>query len=128
MSYSIGKSVPQIIKTVLVGLIFIAPFCGKAQSALFQQGSKEYILLDHLEIKMQNDSNLNFSFIKPYNRKWWANALDKADSANISLSKVDRYNISRSRLNNLEWTSNGVPNSKKQESRYSTVFSRIQPT
>jgi len=61
----------QIIKTFLVGLIFIAPFCVNAQSTLFQQGSKEYILLDRLEIKLQGDSLLNFSFIKPFNRKWW---------------------------------------------------------
>jgi hypothetical protein len=122
MSYSIGKSVPQIIKTFLVGLIFVAPFCVNAQSTLFQQGSKEYILLDRLEIKLQQDSLLNFSFIKPFNRKWWASALDRADSSSISLSVVDRYNISRSRLNNLEWTSNGISNVNSKKSVLNTFF------
>ena len=112
----------QIIKTFLVGLIFIAPFCVNAQSTLFQQGSKEYILLDRLEIKLQGDSLLNFSFIKPFNRKWWASALDRAGSSKISLSRVDRYNINRSRLNNLEWTSNGVSSIKSKKPVFNSFF------
>jgi hypothetical protein len=95
----------QIIKTFLVASIFILPSSLVAQSTLFQQGSKENILLDRLEIKMQKDSLLNFSFLKPYSRKWWFGALDRASDSlkNYRLSKVDKYNLSRSRLNNIEW-------------------------
>ena len=94
----------QIIKTFLVASIFILPISLAAQSTLFQQGSKENILLERLEIKMQKDSLLNFSFLKPYSRKWWVGALDRASYSlkNYRLSKVDRYNLSRSRLNNIE--------------------------
>ena len=98
----------QIIKTFSVAFIIVAPFLVKAQSALIQQGSKEYILLERLEIKMQKDSILNFSFIKPFNRKWWVDGLKRAsEHQQLSLSKVDRYNISRSKLNNLEWSGDG---------------------
>ena len=95
----------QIIKTFLVASIFILPISLAAQSTLFQQGSKENILLERLEIKMQKDSLLNFSFLKPYSRKWWFGALDRASDSisDYQLSKVDKYNLSRSRLNNIEW-------------------------
>ncbi len=87
------------------------PLFTKAQSALFQQGSKDYILLDRLEIKMQSDSNLNFSMFKPYNRQWWSSAIGKAAAMadQLGLSEIDRYNIARAQLNNLEWTSKGKP-------------------
>jgi len=101
----------QIIKTFLLSLLFIVPLFAKAQSALFQQGSKDYILLDRLEIKMQNDSNLNFSMFKPFNRLWWASSLDKASKMAdlLGLSEIDRYNLERAQLNHLEWTSKGKP-------------------
>ena len=101
----------QIIKTFLLWLFFIAPLFTKSQSTLFQQGSKDYILLDRLEIKMQTDSNLNFSMFKPYNRQWWASSLEKASQkANeLGLTKIDQYNLTRAQLNHLEWTSKGKP-------------------
>lgn len=93
----------QIIKTFLVACIFIVPINTIAQSTLFQQGSKDYILLDRMEIKLQNDSLLNFSFLKPFNRKWWIHSVEHSNIAK-TLSEVDQYNLSRSQLNNLEWT------------------------
>ena len=106
----------QIIKTFLVASIFILPFSLMGQSTLFQQGSKENILLERLEIKMQTDTVLNFAQIKPFNRKWWALSLSKAvdPGSPISLSKVDQYNVERSKINNLEWTS---PNADLVKSR-----------
>lgn len=103
----------QIIKTFLLWLFFIAPLFTKSQSTLFQQGSKDYILLDRLEIKMQTHSNLNFSMFKPYNRQWWASSLEKASQkANeLGLTKIDQYNLTRAQLNHLEWTSKGKPSS-----------------
>jgi hypothetical protein len=68
----------QIIKTLAVISIFALPLPLLAQSSLFQQGAKDYFLLNRLEIKMQRDSALNFSVLKPYNRKWWVGALDRA--------------------------------------------------
>lgn len=97
----------QIIKTFLVASVFVLPFSVMAQSTLFQQGSKENILLERLEIKMQQDTILNFAHIKPFNKKWWAASFAKVSdsSSKIDLSAVDRYNIERSKINNLEWTS-----------------------
>ena len=93
----------QIIKTFLVACIFIAPINIIAQSTLFQQGSKDNILLDRMEIKLQHDSLLNFSFLKPFNRKWWIQSIEHSTIA-PSLSAVDQYNLSRAQLNNLEWS------------------------
>ena len=107
----------QIIKTLAVISIFALPLPLLAQSSLFQQGAKDYFLLNRLEIKMQRDSALNFSVLKPYNRKWWVGALDRAtdSAAGITLSAVDRYNIQRAKLNNREWKGRDsvLPVSKK---------------
>jgi len=113
----------QIIKTFSVAFIIVAPFLVKAQSALLQQGSKEYLLLDRLEIKMQTDSIYNFSFIKPFNRKWWVDGLGRAsNNQQLSLSKVDRYNISRSRLNNLEWSGDGSDQLLSRKALFKNFF------
>jgi hypothetical protein len=97
----------QFIKTTLRLLFFIIPFSATAQSTYFQQGSKENILLERLEIKAQKDTVLNFSFIKPFNRKWWIKAIERLeeDLEPLKLSRVDKYNIERSKMNNLEWVS-----------------------
>ncbi|MEY3947126.1 MAG: hypothetical protein RJB03_1832 [Bacteroidota bacterium] len=113
----------QIIKTFSVAFIIVAPFLVKAQSALLHQGSKEYLLLDRLEIKMQTDSVYNFSFIKPFNRKWWVDGLGRASNdQQLSLSKVDRYNISRSRLNNLEWSGDGSDQQLSRKALFKNFF------
>lgn len=95
----------QIIKTFLVALLFVFPFRPYAQSTFLQPGAKDYILLDRLEIKMQKDSLLNFSAIRPFSRKWWAEGLQHSlDPKFDSLfSRIDRYNIRRAMLNNMEW-------------------------
>ena len=114
----------QIIKTFLVACLFVFPFDLIAQSSLFQQGSKENILLERLEIKMQNDTILNFAHIKPYNRKWWAISLAKASdpASGIELSDVDRYNIERSKLNNLEWVSPNQEFIKSKKAIFNTFY------
>lgn len=113
----------QIIKTFLVVFIFVLPMSLLSQSTLFQQGSKDNILLDRLEIKMQTDSLLNFSFLKPYSRKWWAAAMERAaKTENLGLSKVDRYNISRSGINNLEWSDQDSSAVKSKRSLIKSLY------
>lgn len=113
----------QIIKTFLVAFIFVLPMSLLSQSTLFQQGSKDNILLDRLEIKMQTDSLLNFSFLKPYSRKWWAAAMERAaKTASLGLSKVDRYNISRSGINNLEWSDQDSSAVKSKRSLIKSLY------
>ena len=41
-----------------------------AQSSFLPTGDKAYELIDRLEIKQQTNTDLNFSTLKPYNRKY----------------------------------------------------------
>lgn len=81
------------------------PIIAMGQAANFQQGTKETILLERLEIKYQKDSVLNFSQFRNFNRKWWAKRLQeiKNDTVKNDITPIDRYNIERSLMNNLEW-------------------------
>ena len=94
------------IQRLLSSLILLSPIAAWSQSAYFPQGSKENILLERLEIKAQRDTALNFSHIKPFNRKWYVKAIDRLEddpTVKDALTPTDRYNIERARMNNLEW-------------------------
>ena len=95
-----------------------------SQSNYIPQGSKEYILLDRLEIKAQKDTVLNFSNIKPFNRKWWVNRLEaiRADSIPVDLTSIDKYNIDRALLNNLEWVTTDKSEFKSKKSLWNTFY------
>jgi hypothetical protein len=114
----------QIIKTIVRLLIFVLPLSTFAQSTYFQQGSKENILLERLEIKRGTDSILNFSFIKPFNRRFWVKALENitAEPGSVRLSKVDEYNIHRSKLNNLEWVTGDKEIYKSKKNLWNTFY------
>lgn len=114
----------QFIKTTLRLLFFIIPFSVNAQSTYFQQGSKENILLERLEIKAQKDTVLNFSFIKPFNRKWWIKAIERLeeDAEPLKLSRVDKYNIERSKMNNMEWVSGDKSAFASKKSLWNTFY------
>ena len=51
-----------------------------SQSDRISLGNKQYQLLDRLDIKLQNDSVLSFSTIKPYNRKLYTERVEYIDS------------------------------------------------
>ena len=55
----------QIIKSLFTLMVFISPCFLFAQTTYLQQGSKEYQFIDRLEIKAQENNDLNFSAIKP---------------------------------------------------------------
>jgi hypothetical protein len=105
-------------------ILLLASEMLSAQSNYIPQGSKEYILLDRLEIKAQKDTVLNFSHIKPFNRKWWVNRLEaiRADSIPVSLTSIDKYNIDRALLNNLEWVTTDKTEFKSKKSLWNTFF------
>lgn len=85
----------------------------KAQSVFLPQGSKEYILLDRLEIKKQTDTVLNFSFLKPFSRKSWVERLQMLQhDSTIQCSSIDQYNLKRALLNNLEWVDTASMNER----------------
>src|SRR4051812_30330567 len=90
-------------KQTAVRLVFlVSPIVAFSQTTYLPQGAKENILLERIEIKKGTDSIFNFSKTKPYSRKQFISHLvQSSDSA--SLSKVDRYNLYTTELNNLEW-------------------------
>lgn len=103
---------------LLVFLLLLAPFFSLAQTTYLQQGDKQNILLERLEIKMQRDSVLNFSKTKPFSRKSMAQRLISvsgspdpmaADISALGLSRVDRYNFMSLVQNNREWLPENFP-------------------
>jgi hypothetical protein len=79
----------------------------KAQSVYLQEGSKDNVLLDRLEIKLGDNENLNINMMKPWNRKRAADAVLQADSLRkagaLSFSKADEYNLQQFYANNSEY-------------------------
>ncbi len=114
----------QKTRSYIFLFFLLGPAIAFSQSVYFQQGSKENILLERLEIKAQKDTVLNFSFVKPFNRKWWVNRLEaiKADSIPVSLTPVDKYNIDRSLLNNLEWVTRDKETMMSKKDLWNTFY------
>ena len=79
-----------------------------AQTTYLPLESKEYIILERMEIKSRVDSVLNFSKTKPFIRKQMIIGALQADSG-LNLSAVDQYNLQRLKLNNLEWIPGDFP-------------------
>ncbi len=91
----------QSIKTLFKIFLLLVPFVSTAQSSYIEQGSKDYILLERLEIKTRTEG-LNSSYIKPFNRKLVTAEVEMLDSLQRNKNRVaavitdiDRYNISR---------------------------------
>ena len=110
----------QIIKSLFKVAFFVLPLNILAQSTYLNQGAKEYHFIDRLEIKQQRNTDLNFSTLKPYNRRYIVQQAEFLDSVrkdykevtgsdknnawtNIRLSPVDEYNLRSLYMNNSEW-------------------------
>jgi hypothetical protein len=107
----------QIIKSIFKLVVFICPFAAKAQSTYLPQGDKGYHFVDRLEIKQQTNTDLNFSTLKPYNRKYIVQQAEYIDSLrkqssnslvveqtdHLKFTKVDEYNMNSLLMNNSEW-------------------------
>ncbi len=110
----------QIIKSFFKLLFFVCPFLATAQSTYTTQGSKDVYFTDRLEIKQQTNTNLNFSTLRPFNRKAIVRQAEFLDSArmgyadstgqdkyatwtDLDLSPIDEYNLRRFLMNNTEW-------------------------
>lgn len=84
---------------LLCALLMATPLAGIAQSDNLALNSKDYILMDRLDVKLKHDSTLCFSTVKPFNRKtiteriFYIDSLDKAGALPVQLSAVDRYDI-----------------------------------
>src|SRR5690606_4013128 len=92
----------QFIIKSFVAFLLVVPVATMSQTTYLPLESKEYIILERMEIKSRIDSVLNFSKTKPFSRKQMINGALMADTT-LNLSTVDQYNLERLRLNNLEW-------------------------
>ncbi len=110
----------QIIKSLFKLLIFIGPISVAAQSTYLNQGAKETHFIDRIEIKQQKNTDLNFSALRPFNRKYIVQEVQFLDSArlgyrdstgvdkfkewtDLDLTAVDEYNLQSLLMNNSEW-------------------------
>jgi hypothetical protein len=110
----------QIIKSLTKLFIFICPVFATAQSTYLNQGTKDIHFVQRLEIKQQTNTNLNFSTLRPFNRKAIVRQAEFLDSArlgyadstghdkykewtDLDLSPVDEYNLHSFLMNNTEW-------------------------
>ncbi|RYF83470.1 MAG: hypothetical protein EOO03_15415, partial [Chitinophagaceae bacterium] len=110
----------QIIKSFFKVLLFVFPVSAISQTTYLNQGAKEYQFIDRLEIKQQVNTNLNFSTLKPYSRKFIIEQAEFLDSArlgyrdstgvdmykewtDLNLTRVDEYNMRSLLMNNSEW-------------------------
>ena len=110
----------QIIKSFAKLFVFICPFIATAQSTYLPQGDKGCHFIERLEIKQQTNTDLNFSTLKPFNRRAVVRQAEFLDSArmgykdssgqdkykawsDLDLSQVDEYNLHSFFMNNSEW-------------------------
>jgi hypothetical protein len=102
----------QFKQTVVRLLLILLPFSAFSQTTYLPFGDKSALLLERMEIKARTDSMFNFSKLKPYSRKvmmntvmnyWDSNTAAQQGRKHIVTSKVDRYNLQRFVMNNLEW-------------------------
>ncbi|RYG54763.1 MAG: hypothetical protein EOO01_00550, partial [Chitinophagaceae bacterium] len=110
----------QIIKSLTKLALFLLPFSAISQATYIPQGSKEYHMIDRLQIKQMKNTGLNFSSVKPFNRKYVVQEIEFIDSArhgyvdslgadkfaswtDMNLTSIDEYNIRSILMNNSEW-------------------------
>jgi hypothetical protein len=94
-------------KIFFVFIALIALKIATAQADFIELGNKQYNFIERMEIKLQTDSVLNFSCVKPYDRKTITQRLEYIDSlqkvGTIKLSKVDKYNLTQCLKDNFDW-------------------------
>ena len=110
----------QIIKSLLKLCLFICPAFATAQTTYLNQGTKETHIVERMEIKQQTNTDLNFSTLKPFDRKAIIRQAEFLDSArmgyrdstgqdkykewtDLDMSRVDEYNLQHLLMNNTEW-------------------------
>ncbi|HAO46609.1 MAG TPA: capsule assembly Wzi family protein [Ferruginibacter sp.] len=130
----------QIIKSLTKLLIFICPAVATAQSTYLTQGSKDNHFVERMEIKQQKNTHLNFSTLKPFNRKYIVEQAEFIDSARLGyvdtatgrdkypewmdqgLSSIDEYNLQRFLMNNTEWVTGPTDEFKSRRPVLKTFY------
>ncbi|MCZ2225062.1 MAG: capsule assembly Wzi family protein [Chitinophagales bacterium] len=112
----------QSIKTIVT--ILIVFFCGKilAQTSYTPLGHKEYNLLERLDIKSKQPA-FGASYQKPYNVRLLVKDVETIDSLQrnnnriaATISKIDKYNITRFLMTHKEYTSSSSSFNNKKTS------------
>lgn len=123
----------QIIKRVVYLIVFLCPIWAAAQTTNLPEGSKEYQIIDRLEIKYGKNTQLNFSTQKPYTRKAIVQQAEFIDSMfhtdsmkslpnAIKLTPVDEYNLQRLLMNNSEWVTGSKENFASKKALWNTFY------
>ncbi len=117
----------QIMKCFIRLAVFLCPVFASAQSTYIPLGSKAYDFIERMEIKLQQNRNLNFSTVKPYSRKAIVKEVEYLDSTRMTptdsamgfnkygdrsdliLTPVDEYNLRSLLMNNIEWVQTPRP-------------------
>ena len=112
----------QFKQSVLQLLLILISFAAFSQTTYFPQGSREYDLLERMEIKAQKDSVLNFSKVRPFSRKQFipviyrqsiASVNNNGDMASMTWTKVDQYNADAALMNSPEWADKKFQSKKR---------------
>ncbi len=113
----------QIIKTVLIFIALCKINASNAQNTFFNVGSRDYHIIDRLDIKSSIDKQLQLPNIKPFGRKEIVNYTELLDStykairikADLGISEVDKYNMQKIMMNNPDYLNHktNAYNSKK---------------
>lgn len=83
-----------------------------AQTDYIELYDKQTHFIDRMDIKLRGDSVLQFTTVKPFDRKRITERIEKIDSLDKEgmltdvLTDIDRYNIKSLLTNNSEWTEN----------------------
>lgn len=129
----------QFIKSLTKVLIFICPAFATAQSTFLTPGSKDVHFVDRMEIKQQKNTNLNFSSVRPFNRKYIVEQTEFIDSArlgytdkngidkyeewnNQALTPIDEYNLNSFLMNNTEWVTGPTESFKSRKPILKTFY------
>lgn len=130
----------QFIKSLAKILFFICPAFATAQSTFLTPGSKDVHFVDRMEIKQMKNTHLNFSSVRPFNRKYIVEQTEFIDSARLgytdlktgrdkyvdwnsqALTPIDEYNLNSFLMNNSEWVTGGRDEFKSKKPILKTFY------
>lgn len=112
--------------SVFISFLFFAPLLSPGQTTYLPEQSKAYPLLNRLEIKQGKNSDLNFSTVKPFSRRYAVQQAEYADSLNaagaVNLTAVDEYNIHSLLMDNSEWVTGDQSTFKSKHPLWNTFY------
>jgi hypothetical protein len=118
----------QNIKRVITLLLFFYPLSIFAQTTYLPEGSKEYHIINRLEIKKGQNTELNFSTQKPYSRRSVVQEAEYIDSvykqpdSKANLTSIDEYNLHSILMDNSEWVTGSKESFLSKKSLWNTFY------